>query len=81
MSAQARLFELKKKMEEAQQEHSRLEGQKEQLMKQLEEKFGCKSVRAANTKLNKLGEQSEELSAKITTALEDLEASYDFSAV
>jgi len=55
------LFELKNKIERMKSERDRAKGASDQIMKQIEKEFGCKSIKTAK-KL--LAEQKKELAQK-----------------
>ena len=67
------LLELKREIEEAKENLSKLEGRKEQLLEQLQKQYGIKTLVAAEKKKKSLGEEIEEWDEKIREATEELE--------
>ena len=67
------LLELKREIEEAKENLSKLEGRKEQLLEQLQKQYGIKTLVAAEKKKKSLEEEIEEWDEKIREATEELE--------
>lgn len=59
------LLDLKDKIERGKTKLNELKGQRKQLMKQLEEEFGCDSIEAAEKKLKKQEQKIEDLDNEI----------------
>lgn len=72
-----KLFEIKKKIEDAQIEKSELAGRKKHLLTELEKNFKCKSLEEAQEKLETLRAQKRELEEKLEQQLEELEELYN----
>jgi predicted transcriptional regulator len=70
------LLRLKKEIEEAKQKASELKGQKDLLLKELKEKYGCSSVKEANQKMKTLLEEMGEIEARMEEELGTLEREY-----
>ena len=79
MNITDKLMDLKQQIEEAKTSKAQAEGRLQQLKKELLEKFGCKTVKAAQTKLKKMEKEISELTEKLETGIAKLEADYDFS--
>lgn len=70
------LLTLKEEIEEAKEKFQQLKGQKNALMQQLKEEWGCNTVEEGNTKLRELEKEVEVLSNEIVDGLEKLEKQY-----
>ena len=73
-----RLLELKQEIDEAKTKVSELTGQKNALMKQLKEEYGCKTIQDADNKVDDLEKQIDDLNSQIEQGIEELETKYDF---
>ena len=71
------LLDLKKEIEEAKGNQSKLEGRKEALLEQLQKDFGVKTIAAANKKAATLHQEITEWENKIKDATEALELQLD----
>lgn len=67
------LLDLKREVEEAKENHARLEGKRDTLMEQLEKEFGVKSIEEAEEKIQQMETEVEEWDEKILSATNDLE--------
>lgn len=65
--------ELQKKVEQAQASQQRAEWERDSLLKELQEKFGCESVEEAEAKLATLEGKLDRLEKKYAKALEEFE--------
>lgn len=70
------LLELKKEIDDAKQQVSELTGQKNALMKQLKEDWGCKTIEEAEEKLKIMDKNITIISTKIEKATKELEAKF-----
>ncbi len=68
---------LQAKVDKARKEQARLEGARDQLQKQLQEEFGCKTLVQAEQKLVKMDEQIGKLSAQYEKAETELKTKWD----
>ena len=68
---------LKKRVEQAQQEANRAEGALEQVMKQLKEEFGCITLEDAKKKLKSLEKQEQKARTDFEEAMEEFEEKWD----
>lgn len=73
-----RLLQLKKELELAKLDKASAEGALQQNIYRLKEEFECKSISAANTKLEALKNQKISLQSKIEKAVERLEEKYEW---
>ena len=71
------LLELKQEIEDARQEASELKGEKQALIKRLNEEWDCVSVKKANTLIDKLAAEMEELSVQIKNGLAELDKYFE----
>lgn len=69
--------ELKVKVEEAKAEADRAEGSHRTLMEQLEEGFGVKSIKGAQTQLETVRKEKEKAKKEYESAAEDYRAEWD----
>ena len=67
------LLQLQQEIEDAKTEVSKLEGRKERLMEELQEKWACPTMEDAQKKLKELNEQVTKLNDQIEEGLEKLE--------
>ena len=72
-----KLLELKKEIERAKGKLSELKGQKEYLLKELKEKWGCDSIEVAKEKVQELISSIETLETEIEKEIEELQNEYD----
>ena len=73
-----RLLELKQEIDEAKTKVSELTGQKNALMKQLKEDYGCKTIQDADNKVNDLEKQIDKIKKQIDSGIAELEEKFDF---
>lgn len=71
----SRLNTLKEKIETAQTEKARLEGQEKELMKRLKEEHGVTTIKAAEAKMKKLEKEADKISEQLVGEIEALEES------
>lgn len=71
--SEKKLLELKEKIDTAKSKVNKLEGQKEHLMGELKNEWGCNSVKDAKKKLSDLKEKSQSYQDKIDEGIEELE--------
>jgi hypothetical protein len=71
------LIRLKQDINQTKIDISKLEGQKEHLLKELKTKWKCNSTAEAKEKLKAVRLKIENLNAQITIGLKDLEKKYD----
>ena len=71
------LLELKQEIEDARQEASELKGEKQALLKRLNEDWDCISVKKANALIDKLAAEMEELSVQIKNGLAELDKYFE----
>lgn len=71
------LINLKGDIEEAKQKVSELNGQKNALMKQLKDDFGCKDIKEAERKLSVMKTEIEKLDQEIDKGIEELSEKYN----
>jgi len=67
------LLDLKEQINEAKTKVSELTGQKQILMRQLKETWGCDTIEQAENKLEELNKRTNSLEKKITIASRELE--------
>ena len=67
------LLELKHEINEAKQNISKMEGKRDTLLEQLHEKFGVKTLKAADAKITALKKEISQWEQKIETATTELE--------
>lgn len=68
------LLELKKEIDETKQKVDQLKGERQALIKQLKEEWGCDTIEDAEKKAKKMEQEIENLSISIDEDLEDLES-------
>ena len=71
------LMRLKDQIEDAKQDHSRLSGKQEYLLKELKTKYNCSSIEEANKLAKDLSEKRTKLEDQIQKGLEKLEEQYE----
>jgi hypothetical protein len=71
------LLDLKKKVDRAKTTVSELEGQRKAQMKQLSDDWGCKTVEAAEKKVESMSNDIETLDKQIKKGIEELETKYE----
>ena len=74
-----KLLDLKQQIEDAKTSKAQAEGRLQQLKKELLEKFGCKTVKAAQTKLVKMEKQIKDLTESLKIGMAELDEQYDFA--
>lgn len=67
------LLDLKHEINESKEKLSKLEGRRDALLEQLQEKYGVESVDAAKRKIKSFEKQIRELDERIGTKTEELE--------
>lgn len=72
------LLNLKNEINEAKTKVSELTGEKQALLRQLKEEYGCKTIDEAQKKLKSLQKEIEKLEESIEQGIEELETKYDF---
>lgn len=70
------LIELKDKIDTAKDEVAQLKGQQTALMRQLKEKYGCKTLEEAEEKAEKIKDANVKLQKQIDKFTEELEEKY-----
>ena len=73
-----KLLEIKEQIDQAKTQISQLKGRKEYLIQQLNDEWGCSSVKEAKAKLEEMKEQIQDLDSKIQKGIKELEQEYDF---
>ena len=73
MSELKRYVDLKRKVEQAQQNADRADGALEQVTKRLKNEFGCPTLAAAKKKLKLLEKQEERALTEFENAVEEFE--------
>lgn len=71
------LLDLKREVDDAKNEVTRLEGQLELLMKDLKEKHGCSTIKAAEAVLEKTQGEIDNLEEQIKNGIAELEERYE----
>ena len=71
------LLDLKKDIDDAKTKKSELIGQKNALMTQLNNDWGCKTVEEAQKKLKTMGAEIEDIEDKIEKGVADLQEKYN----
>ena len=72
------LLQLKKDIEASKQQVSELKGERQGLLKMLNEEWGCTSIDEAQTKLQELSDKCEKLSEEIEEGVKELEQKLDY---
>jgi predicted nuclease with TOPRIM domain len=67
------LMELKQDIEDAKQKVSELKGERQALLKQLKEEWGCETIEQAEEKIKELNAELESVSEKISEGTKKLE--------
>jgi uncharacterized phage infection (PIP) family protein YhgE len=70
------LLKIKKEIDTAKTEVSELEGSKKTMLKDLLDRFGCKTLEEASTKLEKMTAEIEALQAQLDDGLREIEKKY-----
>lgn len=70
------LIELKQEVEEAKDKALQLQGQRDALLQQLKEEWGCSTIKEATKKLKDLEKSVTALSDEIAHEMEELEQKY-----
>lgn len=70
------LVELKNSIDTAKDEVAQLKGQQTALMRQLKEKYGCKTLEEAEEKAEEMKEANEKLQKQIDKFTKELEEKY-----
>jgi len=78
MNTSERLISMKEKIDKAKTDIERLQGRKDQLYETLKKDFGCKTLKEAETKLDKMNKELDEKEVALTKGIEGLEADYDW---
>ena len=73
-----KLLQIKEEIEQAKTQVSQLKGRKEYLLQQLNDEWGCSTVKAARVKLDKMKKEIQDLDSKIEKGVQELEDTYDF---
>ena len=71
------LLDLKKKIDQTKSEISSLKGKQELLMQQLEQQFGCTTLKQAEKKAESLQVDIDNLDLQIKKGVQELESKYD----
>ncbi len=72
------LLELKVQIDQAKEKLSELKGRKQILMDTLEKEWGCKTVKQAERRMNKVKQEKEALKEEEEKGIKELEENYDF---
>jgi vacuolar-type H+-ATPase subunit D/Vma8 len=67
------LIALKQEIDEAKEQHSKLQGQREALFQQLKDEYGCSTIKQAEKLLSKMDEEITSLSNEISIGLQEIE--------
>ena len=70
------LLRMKKEVDDSRQKLSELKGQKDFLLKDLKEKWGCSSIAEAKKKVEALQKEVDDLDARIRKGTDELEREY-----
>jgi predicted nucleic acid-binding Zn-ribbon protein len=70
------LLDLKQQIDDAKEKNLQLKGQKDALMQQLKDDWGCASIEQAGKKIKSMEKQIADLSVEIETGLQELEEKY-----
>lgn len=71
---EAQLLAEKKKIERAKAELAEIKGEEKQLMKRLQEEFGCSTLEEAKKKIKELVDKQASLEETMETLVEELES-------
>jgi FtsZ-binding cell division protein ZapB len=74
MLTEKQLFDLKEKIESAKNQEQQLQGQKTALLNSLKTDFKCKDVPEAQSKIESLESEAEDIINKITSLSEKIES-------
>ncbi len=77
MLTEKKLLDLKTKIDRSKEKLNELTGREAHLLEQLNDEFDCKTVEAAETKLEEMDTEIAELESKIENGLQELEEKYD----
>lgn len=77
MSTLQKYLQLKKKVDQSQQEADKAEGALEQVIKQLKKEFGCTTLEEAKKKLKILERQQQKAETEFGDAVEEFEEKWD----
>ncbi len=72
------LLELKVQVDQAKEKLSELKGRKQTLMDTLDKEWGCKTVKQAGRKMNKVKQEKEALKEEEEKGIKELEENYEF---
>lgn len=72
------LLQLKKDIDSSKQQVSELKGERQALLKMLNEEWGCKSIKEAQIKLQELSDKCEKLSEEIDDGVKELEQKLEY---
>lgn len=78
MNESEKLLNMKKKIDKAKADVSRLEGSRDQLYKTLEKDFGCRTLKDAENKVKKIGKELDKKETALAAGITGLENSYDW---
>ncbi len=78
MLDEKKLLELKQEIEEAKNKVAELKGRKEYLLQELQDKYNCKSLEEAQSRIDNLNSAIIDLEQQIEKEIEELENEYDF---
>jgi len=70
------LLKLKEEIDTAKTEVSELEGSKKTMLKDLLDRFGCKTLDEASAKLEKMAAEIEALQAQLNAGIQKIEEKY-----
>ena len=73
MNKAEEFLELQKLVKQAREQASRAEGGLAEIMKRIEDEFGCDSLKAAKTKIKKLQQEKAEAEEKFEAGKRDFE--------
>lgn len=71
------LIELQEEIEDKKTQNAQLEGERNAILKQLKEDFGCKTVKQAEELIEKKEEEIERLDLQIADELNELETALE----
>ncbi len=77
MMNEKELLELKQEIERAKSKLSELKGRKEYLLQELYDKWGCRSLEEAQSKIDALNAEIDDLETTIEKEIGELENEYD----
>lgn len=70
------LLKLKEEIDEAKEKFLQLKGQRDALLQQLKENWGCNSIKEGNKLLEDMKKEVESLNAEIVEGIDKLEENY-----